>query len=195
LSQKKAPLHRNIFVAMQQNICYMRFIEVAETHSRLWRFVAMSDTATTTIPSFEPVLKALKDVTGQFQFGTAAREYVERSASRAQESLTKYHDNATSFSRSLEVSAFHGIETYANISRNAAELAYRNAQAQLGLVQSLAGVKSFEEGVRVYTDYLKNANETNLAALRGAADYVKDRVTEGATNARENLAKVFPRAA
>jgi hypothetical protein len=155
----------------------------------------MSDTATTTIPSFEPVLKALKDVTGEFQFSTAAREYVERGASRAQETLTGIHDNAASLSRSLEASAIHGVETYANVSRNVAELASRNAQAQLGLIQSLAGVKSFEEGVRVYTDYLKNASETNLAALRGAADYVKDRVTEGATNARENLAKVFPRAA
>ena len=154
----------------------------------------MSDTVTT-IPSFEPVLKALKDVTGQFQFGAGAREYVERSASRAQEALTGFHDNAASLSRSLEASAIHGIETYANVSRNVAELAYRNAQAQLGLVQTLAGVKTFEEGFRVYTDYLKNASETNLAALRGAADYVKDRVTEGATNARENLSKVFPRAA
>jgi hypothetical protein len=155
----------------------------------------MSDTNVTAIPSFEPVLKALKDVTGNFQLGTAGREYVERAASRAQESLTSYHENATSFSRSLEASAIHGVETYANVTRNIAELAYRNAQAQLGLVQTLAGVKSFEEGVRVYTDYLKNANESNLAALRGAADYVKDRVTEGATTARENLAKVFPRAA
>ncbi|MBV8848941.1 MAG: phasin family protein [Methylobacteriaceae bacterium] len=154
----------------------------------------MSDNATT-IPSFEPVMKALKDVTGQFQFGTAAREYVERGAARAQETLTGFHDNAASLSRSLEASAIHGVETYANVSRNVAELAYRNAQAQLGLVQALAGVKSFEEGVRVYADFLKNANETNLAAMRGAADYVKDRVTEGATNARENLAKVFPRAA
>jgi len=157
----------------------------------------MSDTVTTTatIPSFEPVLKALKDVTGNFQLGTAGREYVDRSASRAQEALTGIHDNAASLSRSLEASAIHGVETYANVTRNVAELAYRNAQAQLGLVQTLAGVKSFEEGVRGYTDYLKNASETNLAALRGAADYVKDRVTEGATNARENLAKVFPRAA
>jgi hypothetical protein len=155
----------------------------------------MSDTQTTTIPSFQPVLTALKDVTGQFQFGSSAREYVERSASRAQETLTGIHDNAASLSRSLEASAVHGIETYANVSRNVAELAYRNAQAQLGLVQTLAGVKSFEEGIRVYSDYLKNANETNLAALRGAADYVKDRVTEGATSARENLAKAFPRAA
>jgi hypothetical protein len=155
----------------------------------------MSDTNVTAIPSFEPVLKALKEATGQFQLGTAAREYVERSASRAQESLTSYHDNATSLSRSLEASAIHGVETYANVTRNVAELAYRNAQAQLGLVQTLAGAKSFEEGVRVYADYLKNASETNLAALRGAADYVKDRVAEGATNARENLAKVFPRAA
>jgi hypothetical protein len=155
----------------------------------------VSDTNVTQIPSLEPVLKALKDVTGQFQFGTAAREYVERSASRAKESLTSYHGNATSFSRSLETAVVHGVETYANISRNAAELAFRNAQAQLDLIKSLSGVKSFEEGVRVYSDYLKNANETNLAALRGAADYVKDRVTEGATNARENLAKVFPRAA
>jgi hypothetical protein len=155
----------------------------------------MSDTNVTAIPSFEPVLKALKDVTGNFQLGTAAREYVERGAARAQESLTSYHENATSFSRSLETAVVHGVETYANVSRNAAELAFRNAQAQLELVKSLAGAKSFEEGVRVYSDYLKNANETNMAALRGAADYVKDRVTEGATNARENLAKVFPRAA
>ena len=155
----------------------------------------MSDTNVTAIPSFEPVLKALKDVTGNFQFGTAGREFVERSAVRAQDSLTSYHENAASFSRSLESAVVHGVETYANISRNAAELAFRNAQAQLELVKSLSGVKSFEEGVRVYQDYLKNANETNLAALRGAADYVKDRVTEGATNARENLAKVFPRAA
>ena len=154
----------------------------------------MSDTATT-IPSFEPVLKALKDVTGQFQFGNSAREYVERSATRTQEALTGMHDNAASLSRSFEAAAIHGVETYANVTRNVAELAYRNAQAQLGLVQTLAGVKSFEEGVRVYTDYLKNASETNLAALRGAADYVKDRVTEGASNARENLAKAFPRAA
>jgi hypothetical protein len=145
--------------------------------------------------SFAPVLNALKETTGQFQFGPAVREYVERSAARTQESLTSYHENATSFSRSLEAAAVHGIETYANISRNAAELAYRNAQAQLELVKTLAGVKSMEEGVRVYQDYLKNANETNLAALRGAADYVKDRVTEGAATARENLAKVFPRAA
>jgi hypothetical protein len=155
----------------------------------------MSDTNVTQIPGFEPVLKALKDVTGNFQLGTAAREYVERAAVRAQESLTGYHENATSASRSLETAIVHGIETYANVTRNAAELAFRNAQAQLDLVKSLSGAKSFEEGVRVYQDYLKNASETNLAALRGAADYVKDRVTEGATNARENLAKVFPRAA
>jgi hypothetical protein len=155
----------------------------------------MSDTKVTQIPGFEPVLKALKDVTGNFQLGTAAREYVERAAVRAKESLTGYHENATSASRSLETAIVHGIETYANVTRNAAELAFRNAQAQLDLVKSLSGAKSFEEGVRVYQDYLKNASETNLAALRGAADYVKDRVTEGATNARENLAKVFPRAA
>ena len=102
----------------------------------------MSDTNVTQIPSFEPVLKALKDVTGQFQLGTAAREYVERSASRAQESLTSYHENATSFSRSLETAIVHGVETYANVSRNAAELAFRNAQAQLELVKSLSGAKS-----------------------------------------------------
>jgi hypothetical protein len=155
----------------------------------------MSDTPNTEALPFAPVLKALKDVTGQFQFGTAAREYAERSATKAQETLTGIHDNAASVSRSLEASAIHGVETYANVTRNVAELAYRNAQAQLGLIQTLAGVKSFEEGVRVYADYLKNASETNLAALRGAADYVKDRVTEGATNARENLSKVFPRAA
>jgi hypothetical protein len=156
----------------------------------------MSDTQNTTesLP-FASVLKALKDVTGQFQFGTAAREYAQRSASKAQETLTGVHENATSLSRSLEASALHGVETYANFTRNAAELAYRNAQAQLGVIQTLAGAKSLQEGVRVYADYLKNASETNRAAMRGAAEYLKDRVAESASNARENLSKVFPRAA
>jgi hypothetical protein len=172
------------------------FIEVEATPFPSTEVLSMSDTPNTTeaLP-FAPVLKALKDVTGQFQLGTAAREYAERSASKAQETLTGVHENTISLSRSLEASALHGVETYANVTRNVAELAYRNARAQLGLIQTLAGVKSFEEGVRVYTDYLKNASETNRAALRGAADYVKDRVTEGATTARENLSKAFPRAA
>ena len=153
----------------------------------------MSDTPNTEALPFAPVLKALKDVTGKFQFGTAAREYAERSASKAQETLTGVHENATSLSRSLEASALHGVET--NFTRNAAELAYRNAQAQLGVIQTLAGAKSLQEGVRVYADYLKNASETNRAAMRGAAEYLKDRVAESASNARENLSKVFPRAA
>ena len=48
---------------------------------------------------------------------------------------------------------------------------------------------------RVYADYVKNTSETNLAAYRGNAEYVKERVTEGAATARENLSKAFPRAA
>jgi len=51
------------------------------------------------------------------------------------------------------------------------------------------------EAFRVYADYVKNTSETNLAAYRGNAEYVKERVTEGAATARENLSKAFPRAA
>ena len=42
---------------------------------------------------------------------------------------------------------------------------------------------------------MTRASETNLAAYRGNAEYVKERVTEGAATARENLSKAFPRAA
>ncbi len=157
----------------------------------------MSDTpnATNQALSFSPVLKAFKDAAGSFQIGASARDYVERTAGRAQETLTGIHDNAASVSRSLEAAAVQSVETYANVTRNVAELAFRNAQAQLGLVQKLAGVTSLEQAISVYAEYAKNASETNLAAMRGAAEYVKERVTEGATNARDNLAKAFPRAA
>jgi len=63
---------------MQQIICYMHFIEVNETPFSSTEVFSMSDTTTTTLTTpFAPILNALKDVNGQFQFGPAVREYVE----------------------------------------------------------------------------------------------------------------------
>jgi len=56
-------------------------------------------------------------------------------------------------------------------------------------------VRTLQGAFQVYADYLKNMSETNLASYRGSAEYVRERVTEGATTARENLSKAFPRAA
>ena len=124
-----------------------------------------------------------------------ARDHVERSAASAQKTLTGIHEAATSLSGSLESAVLHAVETNANVNRNIAQLLYKNAQASLGLIQTLSGVKSLEEAFRVYADYVKNTSETNLAAHRGNAEYVRERVTEGAATARENLSKAFPRAA
>ena len=124
-----------------------------------------------------------------------AREYVGRSAASAQKTLTGIHEAATSLSGSLESAVLHAMETNAQVNRNIAQLLYGNAQAWIGLIQTLSGVKSLEEGVRVYADYLKNMSETNLASYRGSAEYVNGRVTEGAATARENISKAFPRAA
>lgn len=132
---------------------------------------------------------------GLLHIDAPAREYVERSAASAQKTLTGIHEAATSLSGSLESTVLHAVETNANVNRNIAQLLYKNAQASLGLIQTLSGVKSLEEAFRVYADYVKNTSETNLAAYRGNAEYVKERVTEGAATARENLSKAFPRAA
>ena len=124
-----------------------------------------------------------------------AREYVERSAASAQKTLTGIHEAATSLSGSLESAVLHAVETNAHVNRNIAQLLYGNAQASIGLIQTLSGVKSLEQAFRVYADYLKNMGETNLASYRGSAEYVNGRVTEGAATARENISKAFPRAA
>jgi hypothetical protein len=123
------------------------------------------------------------------------REYVGRSAAGAQKTLTGIHEAAASLAGSLESAVLHAVETNAQVNRNIAQLLYKNAQASIGLIQTLSGVKSLEAGIRVYADYLKNTSETNLASYRGSADYVRERVAEGATTARDNLSKAFPRAA
>jgi hypothetical protein len=124
-----------------------------------------------------------------------AREYVAQTAASAQKTLTGVHEAATSVAGSLESAVLHAVETNAQVNRNLAQLLYKNAQASIGLIQTLSGVKSLEGAFRVYADYLKNMSETNLASYRGSAEYVRERVTEGATTARENLSKAFPRAA
>ena len=132
---------------------------------------------------------------GLLHIDAPAREYVERSAASAQKTLTGIHEAGTSHSGSFESAVLHAVETNAKVSRNFADLVYKNTQASIGLIQTLSGVKSLEEAFRVYADYVKNTSETNLAAYRGNAEYVKERVTEGAATARENLSKAFPRAA
>jgi hypothetical protein len=124
-----------------------------------------------------------------------ARQYVGRTAASAQKTLTGVHEAATSLASSLESAVLHAVETNAQVNRNIAQLLYNNAQASIGLIQTLSGVKSLEGAFRVYADYLKNMSETNLASYRGSAEYVNGRMTEGATTARENLSKAFPRAA
>jgi hypothetical protein len=132
---------------------------------------------------------------GLLRIDAPAREYVERSAASAQKTLTGIHEAATSLSGSLESAILHAVETNARVNRNIAELVYKNTQASIGLIQTLSGVKTFDKAFQVYADYLKNMNETNLASYRGSAEYVRERVTEGATTARDNLSKAFPRAA
>jgi hypothetical protein len=128
---------------------------------------------------------------GLLRIDAPAREY----AASAQKTLTGIHEAGTSLSGSFESAVLHAVETNAKVSRNFADLVYKNTQASIGLIQTLSGVRTLQGAFQVYADYLKNMSETNLASYRGSAEYVRERVTEGATTARENLSKAFPRAA
>jgi len=132
---------------------------------------------------------------GLLRIDAPAREYVERSAASAQKTLTGIHEAGTSLSGSFESAVLHAVETNAKVSRNFADLVYKNTQASIGLIQTLSGVRTLQGAFQVYADYLKNMSETNFASYRGSAEYVRERVTEGATTARDNLSKAFPRAA
>ena len=132
---------------------------------------------------------------GLLHIDAPAREYVERSAASAQKTLTGIHEAGTSLSGSFESAVLHAVETNAKVSRNFADLVYKNTQAWIGIIQTLSGVRTLQGAFQVYADYLKNMSETNLASYRGSAEYVRERVTEGATTACENLSKAFPRAA
>jgi hypothetical protein len=128
---------------------------------------------------------------GLLRIDAPAREY----AASAQKTLTGIHEAGTSLSGSLESAVLHAIETNAKVNRNFADFVHKNTQASIGLFQTLSGVRTLQGAFQVYADYLKNMSETNLASYRGSAEYVRERVTEGATTARENLSKAFPRAA
>jgi hypothetical protein len=132
---------------------------------------------------------------GLLHIDAPAREYVERSAASAQKTLTGIHEAGTSHSGSFESAVLHAVETNAKVSRNFADLVYKNTQASIRLIQTLSGVRTLQGAFQVYADYLKNMSETNFASYRGSAEYVRERVTEGATTARDNLSKAFPRAA
>ena len=128
---------------------------------------------------------------GLLRIDAPAREY----AASAQKTLTGIHEAGTSLSGSFQSAVIHAVETNAKVSRNFADLVYKNTQASIGLFQTLSGVRTLQGAFQVYADYLKNMSETNLASYRGSAEYVRERVTEGATTARDNLSKAFPRAA
>lgn len=139
----------------------------------------------------ESVKSAYESVQSKMEVPAAARDFVKRTASTAQERAETVHETAANLTNGAEKLATRFVGGYANFARGLLDMTLANVQHTLVTVEKLAGVKSINEAVQVQADFVRDNARANFERVRDAADTVKSVVTEGAKTAQAEIAKIY----
>ena len=139
----------------------------------------------------ESVKSAYDTVSSKMEVPAAARDFVKRTASTAQERAETVHETAANLTDGAEKLATRIVGGYANFTRGLLDMTLANVQHTLATVEKLAAVKSVNEAVQVQVDFVRENTSANIERMRGAADTAKSVVTEGAKTVQAGISKIY----
>lgn len=139
----------------------------------------------------ETVKSAYESVQSKMEVPAAARDFVKRTASTAQERAESVHETAANFTNTAEKFTNRLVGGYANLTRGLLDMTLANVQHSLATVEKLAGVKSINEAVQVQADFVRENARANFERVRDAADTAKSVVTAGAKTVQAEIAKIY----
>jgi hypothetical protein len=120
----------------------------------------------------------------------AAREFVKKAAGAALERATSVHATAEKPTASFEQKLLDSIGEVANLTRQAQQAAYEDAEAFLAGVEKLASAKTVGEAVQIYFEYLRGRGDAATSRARAASDYFGKLLADGAKTMQDNVSKV-----
>lgn len=151
---------------------------------------ATAETAAQTY--MDQVKQTLDAEQSKIEVPAAAREFVQRATSTAQERAESVHEGATNVATSAEKLATSFVGGYANFTRGLIDATFANLRHSLATVEKVAAAKSVSEAVQIQADFVRENATANYERLRGAAETARTVVADGVEQVRGEFAKVMP---
>jgi phasin len=125
-----------------------------------------------------------------FEVPTAAREFVKRATTTAQQRAAELHSGAAEVTGAIETAVAGTVSETVKISRGIQQAVYEDAEAFFAGIDRLASAKSLTEAVQIQSDLIRSRGEVVMARAKSASEYAGKLLADGAKAAQDNLAKV-----
>ena len=120
------------------------------------------------------------DVLGNVQVPEAAREFVKRAASAAEERAADAQVGVEKVTAAIESAAASSVSEAAKVSRAIQNAVYEEVDAALDGIQKLATTKSFGDVFHVQSDYFHNRVAATAARAGAIGGYLNELVHQAA---------------
>ena len=147
---------------------------------------------TTKKTSAAEAIKAEDVVATSYKITDSAREFVKRSAASAKEGAEKAHEGTEKLNSTVEAGMKRAVGGYVSIIGGFADATFANIDHALTTVEKLAAAETFNEAVKIQSDYVRDSASANMNRARDAANIMREAVVENTSMAREQMMKVWP---
>ena len=148
-------------------------------------------TRTTRPAAAKQVSDAVDSVSKNIELPAAARAFVKRTASAANDRAVNIHATAAKTAAGAEALATALVGGYAGFTRSLLDISLANLQHSLTTIEKLAGVRSLNEAVEVQSDFVRESARVNVERIANATQSVKTVVADGAKTVQAEIFGIY----
>nr|WP_295467129.1 phasin family protein [Mesorhizobium sp.] len=152
-------------------------------------------TASATQNPMASITEAFETVQSKMEVPAAARDFVKRTASAAQERAESVHEGLATATTKVENFATAFVGGYADFARGLVESSLANVQHALTTVEKVAGAKSLNEALQIQADYVRESARSNFERAKDAAEAARATVVDGAKNLQSEISALYTKKA
>ena len=152
-------------------------------------------TASATQNPMASITEAFETVQSKMEVPAAARDFVKRTASAAQERAESVHEDLAAATAKVENFATAFVGGYADFARGLVNASLANVQHALTTVEKVAGAKSLNEALQIQADYVRESARSNFERVKDIAEVARETVVDGAKDLQSEISALYTKKA
>lgn len=148
-------------------------------------------TASVAQDALSALSEAVETVQSKIEVPAAAREFVKRMATDAQERAENLHEDVKGATRRAETFATSIVSGYADFTRGLVEASLANVRHAFATVEKVASAKSLNEAAQIQADYVRDSARSNFERARDAAEAARIAAVDGAKTIQSEISALY----
>ncbi len=150
-----------------------------------------TNTASVAQDAMSALSEAVETVQSKMEVPAAARDFVKRMATDAQERAENLHEDVKSATHRAETFATSLVSGYADFTRGLVEASLANVRHALATVEKVATAKSLNEAAQIQVEYVRDSARSNFERAREAAEAARVAAVDGAKTIQSEISALY----